>query len=115
MPYRIILASDHTPLIRAVMDILRLLSLSFVITLTTDTAEAGADRLQGQDPHLLILGFSRASARKMIREARARWPRMKVLWLGESAEPLPEADASVNQPLTALRLIDGVSKALRPY
>ena len=49
----------------------------------------------------------------MIHQARRSRPGMRVLWLSESAEPLPEADATLEQPLTALRLVDAMSRALK--
>ena len=113
MPFTVMIAAEQNGLVQTVSSILRLLSLSCVITMTTNAAEKVIESLREQEPNLLILGFSRSSAQSVIHEARARRPGMRVLWLSESTEPLPEADATMPQPLTALRLINAVSKALQ--
>ena len=113
MPFSVMIAADQQNLIQSVCSILRLLSLSCAITLTTNAAEKVGEYLREQEPNLLILGFSKSSARSVIHEARERRPGMRVLWIGETDEQLPEADASMPQPLTALRLIDTVMKMLK--
>ena len=113
MPFSVIIAAEQHSIVQTVSSILRLLSISCVITLTTNAAEKVVESLRDQEPNLLILGFSKSSACSVIHEARARRPGMRVLWLSESTEPLPEADATMPQPITALRLVDAVMKLLK--
>ena len=113
MPFRIMIAADHHSLIQMISGILRLFSLSCVITLATTASEMVTENLQEADPHLLILGFSRSHARNVIKEARTSQPRLKVLWLGEDSEALPEADATLSRSVTPLRLVDAMTRALR--
>ena len=113
MPFRIIIAAEQAGFITAVCGILKLLSLSCVISMTTDMSDALLDYLREHDTHLLILGFSRSSARRVIREARQYRPKLRVLWVSENDEPLPEANCTLPQPMTSLRLIEAVSRALR--
>ena len=113
LPFKIIIAAHQTGFINAVCGILRLLSLSCVITLTTDMLEPLLEHLQKHDSHLLILGCDRENASFVIREARQRKPKLRVLWVGQNEEPLPEADCTLCEPMSALRLIDAVSRALK--
>ena len=113
MPFKVIIAADHHGLIQAVNAILRLLSLSCVVTMTTTLTEAVREHLVEQEPHLMILGFSRKHAQSVIRHAREARPGMRVLWVSEASDPLPEADATLSQPVTALRLVEAVSRAMK--
>ena len=113
MPFRVIIAAEQQGIVKAVCAIMRLLSMSTVITLTTTAMETLTEHLHEHDTNLLILGFPRSSARSVIHQARRSRPGMRVLWLSESTEPLPEADATLEQPLTALRLVDAMSRALK--
>ncbi len=113
MPFRIIIAAEQAGFIRAVSGILRLVSLSCVITMTTDMWEVLLDHVRKHDTHLLILGCNRSNARDLIREARTYRPKLRVLWVGEDDEPLPEANCTLRQPLSALRLIDAMTRALK--
>ncbi len=113
MPFRVMIAAEQHGIIQTVSSILRLLSLSCVITMTTNAAEQAVESLREQAPNLLILGFSKSHARSVIHEARTRRPEMRVLWISESNEALPEADATVPHPITALRLVDTVIKLLK--
>ena len=113
MPFRIIVASEHVSVIRTVTGVLRLLSMSCVITLTTTLTEQMIEHLHEPEANLLILGFPRPHARSAIQRARACRPKLRVIWIGDTDGSLPEADSTLSQPYTALRLIDAVTKTLR--
>ena len=113
MPYRIIIAVQHQSLIQMICGVLRLLSLSCIVTLTTTATDQMTELVHDLEPHLLILGFSRKNAGAAIRDAREARPRLRVLWLGESEEPLPEADVTLSCPVTPLRLVEAMSRAMK--
>ena len=112
MHYHIVIAAELEETVRSVCTILRVLSLSCTITLTTTAGETMIDYLQEHKPHLLILGFSRAAASRLTRLARKACPALRVLWLAEGTDTLPEADVSLPEPVTALRLINSIFLAL---
>ena len=112
MHYHIVIAAEQEETVRSVCTILRVLSLSCTITLTTTAGEAMIDYLQEHKPHLLILGFSHAAASRLTHLARNACPALRVLWLAEGTDTLPEADVSLPEPVTALRLINSIFLAL---
>ena len=67
MPYRIIIAVQHQSLIQMICGVLRLLSLSCIVTLTTTATDQMTELVHDLEPHLLILGFSRKNAGAAIR------------------------------------------------
>ena len=113
VPYRIIIAANHQNLIQMICGVLRLLTLSCIVTLTTTAADQMMKHVCDHEPHLLILGFNRKNAQAAIRGAKEARPRLRVLWLGETDEPLPEADATLACPVTPLRLVEAVSRAMK--
>ena len=105
MPYRIIIAVQHQSLIQMICGVLRLLSLSCIVTLTTTATDQMTELVHDLEPHL--------NAGAAIRDAREARPRLRVLWLGESEEPLPEADVTLSCPVTPLRLVEAMSRAMK--
>ena len=79
MPFRVIIAAEQQGIVKAVCAIMRLLSMSTVITLTTTAMETLTEHLHEHDTNLLILGFPRSSARSVIHQARRSRPGMRVL------------------------------------